>query len=123
VSSHHTTPANDSLDHTPDIARSLEAIQQPIRHDHITNNAALHDNDDGHRIRHVASTTPTRTQTSHDATAPAKILRGKTAGQDYKNYILSLMFYKRLCDQWENEADEAIAEQERLHQSTFMPGS
>jgi type I restriction-modification system DNA methylase subunit len=35
------------------------------------------------------------------------------AGQDYKNYILSLMFYKRLCDQWENEADEAIAEQER----------
>ncbi len=43
----------------------------------------------------------------------ANILRGKTAGQDYKNYILSLMFYKRLCDQWENEADEAIAEQER----------
>ena len=43
----------------------------------------------------------------------ANILRGKTAGQDYKNYILSLMFYKRLCDQWENEADEAIAELER----------
>jgi HsdM N-terminal domain len=39
----------------------------------------------------------------------ANILRGKTAGQDYKNYILSLMFYKRLCDQWEHEADEAIA--------------
>ena len=35
----------------------------------------------------------------------ANILRGKTAGQDYKNYILSLMFYKRLCDQWECEAD------------------
>ncbi len=43
----------------------------------------------------------------------ANILRGKTAGQDYKNYILSLMFYKRLCDQWENEAEEAIAELER----------
>ncbi|WP_395017915.1 N-6 DNA methylase [Dongia sp.] len=43
----------------------------------------------------------------------ANILRGKTAGQDYKNYILSLMFYKRLCDQWEDETDEAIAEQER----------
>ena len=43
----------------------------------------------------------------------ANILRGKTAGQDYKNYILSLMFYKRLCDQWENEADDAIAELER----------
>jgi type I restriction enzyme M protein len=23
------------------------------------------------------------------------------------------MFYKRLCDQWENEADDAIAELER----------
>src|SRR5262249_17247301 len=42
-----------------------------------------------------------------------------TAGQDYKNYILSLMFYKRLCDQWENEADEAIAEQERQQGRSF----
>jgi type I restriction enzyme M protein len=49
----------------------------------------------------------------------ANILRGKTAGQDYKNYILSLMFYKRLCDQWENEADEAIAELERQQGRTF----
>ena len=47
------------------------------------------------------------------------ILRGKTAGQDYKNYILSLMFYKRLCDQWENEADEAIAELERQQGRIF----
>ena len=29
----------------------------------------------------------------------AKILRGKTAGQDYKTYILTLMFFKRLSDQ------------------------
>src|SRR5690348_5470124 len=49
----------------------------------------------------------------------ANILRGKTAGQDYKNYILGLMFYKRLCDQWELEADEAIAEQERQQGRTF----
>lgn len=49
----------------------------------------------------------------------ANILRGKTAGQDYKNYILSLMFYKRLCDQWENEAAEAIAELERQQGCTF----
>jgi Type I restriction-modification system methyltransferase subunit len=49
----------------------------------------------------------------------ANILRGKTAGQDYKNYILSLMFYKRLCDQWECEADDAIAEQERLQGRPF----
>ena len=49
----------------------------------------------------------------------ANILRGKTAGQDYKNYILSLMFYKRLCDQWECEADEAIAELERQQDRNF----
>lgn len=49
----------------------------------------------------------------------ANILRGKTAGQDYKNYILSLMFYKRLCDQWEWETDDAIAEQERQQGRTF----
>ena len=29
------------------------------------------------------------------------------------------MFYKRLCDQWENEADEAIAEQERQQGRKF----
>jgi type I restriction enzyme M protein len=29
------------------------------------------------------------------------------------------MFYKRLCDQWENEADEAIAEQERQQRRQF----
>ena len=49
----------------------------------------------------------------------ANILRGKTAGQDYKNYILSLMFCKRLCDQSEHEVDEAIVEQEQMHQRTF----
>jgi len=49
----------------------------------------------------------------------ANILRGKTAGQDYKNYILSLMFYKRLCDQWECEADDAITEQERQQGRAF----
>jgi type I restriction enzyme M protein len=49
----------------------------------------------------------------------ANILRGKTAGQDYKNYILSLMFYKRLCDQWDHEADERIAEMERERGQAF----
>jgi len=49
----------------------------------------------------------------------ANILRGRTAGQDYKNYILSLMFYKRLCDQWEGEADDAIAELEQQQGRTF----
>ena len=46
----------------------------------------------------------------------ANILRGKTAGQDYKNYILSLMFYKCLCDQWEYDA---IAAQEKIQGRPF----
>jgi type I restriction enzyme M protein len=49
----------------------------------------------------------------------ANILRGRTAGQDYKNYILSLMFYKRLCDQWDHEADDAIRELEAQQGKTF----
>lgn len=49
----------------------------------------------------------------------ANILRGKTAGQDYKNYILSLMFYKRLCDQWHHEAEDAIKEQEKQQGRSF----
>lgn len=38
---------------------------------------------------------------------------------DYKNYILSPMFYKRLCDQWENEAADAIKELERQQRREF----
>jgi type I restriction enzyme M protein len=49
----------------------------------------------------------------------AKILRGRAAGQDYKNYILFLMFYKRLSDQWDHEADEAIKELERQQGREF----
>ena len=32
------------------------------------------------------------------------------------------MFYKRLCDQWKNEADEAIAELERQRAATQRAG-
>ena len=42
----------------------------------------------------------------------ATILRGKTAGQDYKTYILTLLFFKRLSDQWDYEADEVIREKD-----------
>ena len=61
----------------------------------------------------------TQQQLENHLWGAANILRGKTAGQDYKNYILSLMFYKRLCDQWENEAEEAISEQERQQGRAF----
>jgi type I restriction enzyme M protein len=49
----------------------------------------------------------------------ADILRGKTAGQDYKTYILTLMFFKRLSDQWDFEAEEAIREKETEFGRTF----
>lgn len=42
----------------------------------------------------------------------ANVLRNRTAGQDYKGYILSLLFYKRLCDQWDYEAAAVIKEKE-----------
>jgi len=38
----------------------------------------------------------TQRQLENHLWGAANILRGKTAGQDYKNYILSLVFYKRL---------------------------
>jgi len=43
----------------------------------------------------------------------ANILRGRTAGQDYKTYILSLMFFKRLSNQWQYEAEEVIRQKEQ----------
>jgi type I restriction enzyme M protein len=49
----------------------------------------------------------------------AIILRGRTAGQDYKTYILSLMFFKRLSDQWDFEADEKIDQLEKEHGRPF----
>src|ERR1700737_1529345 len=49
----------------------------------------------------------------------AKILRGKTSGQDYKTYILSLMFFKRLSDQWDFEADDRIDQLQRERGQPF----
>ncbi|MCK5200502.1 MAG: type I restriction-modification system subunit M N-terminal domain-containing protein [Spirochaetales bacterium] len=33
----------------------------------------------------------------------ANILRGKIDSSDYKHYIFGLLFFKRLCDVWEEE--------------------
>ena len=38
-----------------------------------------------------------------DLLRAANILRGNTAGQGYKTYILTLLFLKRLSDQWDYE--------------------
>lgn len=49
----------------------------------------------------------------------ANVLRGRTAGQDYKGYILSLLFYKRLCDQWAYEAEATIRQKEQERGKPF----
>ena len=40
----------------------------------------------------------------------ANILRGKIDSSDYKHYIFGLLFYKRICDVWEEEYEERLAE-------------
>lgn len=91
----------------------------------ITNVAAVPEFTDNGRPRPVVVAKPwtprriTLQQLEAHLWGAANILRGKTAGQDYKNYILSLMFYKRLCDQWEFEADDAIAELEQQQGRAF----
>jgi len=40
----------------------------------------------------------------------ADILRGKIDSSDYKHYIFGLLFFKRICDVWEEEYEDRLAQ-------------
>ncbi len=40
----------------------------------------------------------------------ADILRGHVDAGDYKQYVFALLFYKRLCDVWDEEFEKLLAE-------------
>src|SRR6188472_4559412 len=100
-----------------DIPARIDVVGSPVRESHAPTVVAL--DGDGWDLGRRPTVKLTQQQLEAHLWGAANILRGKTAGQDYKNYILSLMFYKRLCDQWEWEADDAIAELERQQGRAF----
>lgn len=78
----------------------------------LQNNMAKNTSDE---IDSQAITTPPNTkltlqQLESHLWGAADILRGKIDSSDYKHYIFGLLFYKRLCDVWEEEYEERLKE-------------
>ena len=40
----------------------------------------------------------------------ANILRGPVDAADFKTYIFPLLFFKRICDVWDEEYDDMVAD-------------
>ena len=58
----------------------------------------------------TASPTLTPQQLESHLWGAANILRGRIDSSDYKHYVFGLLFYKRLCDVWEEEYEERLKE-------------
>ena len=62
----------------------------------------------GNFINKMSTTTTLSTLENHLWEA-ANILRGSPVDRsDWKSYILPLMFFKRICDVWDEEYEEAV---------------
>ena len=51
----------------------------------------------------------------------ADILRGQIDSSDYKNYIFSMVFLKRLSDRFAEEVQRAVSFRDRDHGRKFVP--
>jgi type I restriction enzyme M protein len=52
----------------------------------------------------------TQAELERDLWQAADILRGTFDAGDYKQYIFALLFYRRLCDVWDEEFEKLLAE-------------
>jgi len=78
----------------------------------LQNNMAKNTSDgiDSQAITTPPNTKLTLQQLESHLWGAADILRGKIDSSDYKHYIFGLLFYKRLCDVWEEEYEERLKE-------------
>ena len=56
----------------------------------------------------MAVNTLTQQQLESHLWGAANILRGRIDSSDYKHYVFGLLFYKRLCDVWEEEYEDRL---------------
>lgn len=58
----------------------------------------------------VSDQTVTLNQLESHLWESANILRGPVDAADFKTYIFPLLFFKRICDVWDEEYDEIVDE-------------